>query len=149
MLLKDIFLHFPITPIANWTYGQNIENCATPPLSTWNKTVPYLKGLLIKYITIVWRFPPLWANSETEVIIIFLKSTTSAVVTPHQSPQSLIFMGIFKDCKKQVVSRIGTVKGRCRNHSFRVSKYCVLLGTLWYFWVILGTFGYIMLLMGT
>ena len=25
--------HFPINPIANWTYGQNIENRATPPLS--------------------------------------------------------------------------------------------------------------------
>ena len=25
--------HFPINPIANWTYGQYIENRATPPLS--------------------------------------------------------------------------------------------------------------------
>ena len=27
-----IFKHFPINPNANWTYGQNIENCDTPPL---------------------------------------------------------------------------------------------------------------------
>ena len=31
--LKIFFKHFPINPIANWTYGQNIENRATPPLS--------------------------------------------------------------------------------------------------------------------
>ena len=30
---KIFFKHFPINPIANWTYGQNIENRATPPLN--------------------------------------------------------------------------------------------------------------------
>ena len=28
---KIFFKHFPINPIANWNYGQNIENPATPP----------------------------------------------------------------------------------------------------------------------
>jgi hypothetical protein len=32
--LKIFFKHFSINPIAKWTYGQNIENCATPPLKS-------------------------------------------------------------------------------------------------------------------
>ena len=31
---KFLFKHFPTNPNANWTYGQNIENCDTPSLSS-------------------------------------------------------------------------------------------------------------------
>ena len=31
-LSKNIILHFCTNPNANWTYGQSIENCDTPPL---------------------------------------------------------------------------------------------------------------------
>ena len=30
-LPRLVFKHLPINPIVNWTYDQNIENCATPP----------------------------------------------------------------------------------------------------------------------
>ena len=33
--LKIFFKHFSINPIAKWIYGQNIENCATPPLTDY------------------------------------------------------------------------------------------------------------------
>ena len=36
---KIFFNHFPINPIANWTYGQNIGNPAILPLNNTSKTM--------------------------------------------------------------------------------------------------------------
>ena len=39
--LKIFLKHFSINPDANWTYGQNIENCATTPLRRKHNKGPY------------------------------------------------------------------------------------------------------------
>ena len=50
--LKIFFKHFSINPIAKWTYGQNIENRATPPLR-FMKTKNMNKLFTVKYLNVM------------------------------------------------------------------------------------------------